>query len=79
MWNPLANAEQLSLNCKLKKVLLDGNFQHESIYQVTTIGNYYFVIKYLEQNEIEIPDEYQWITPYTLAGIMHYGFEIWIE
>ncbi|MFD2033981.1 hypothetical protein ACFSKL_04210 [Belliella marina] len=79
MWQPLQNADQLEIGSRLRQVILDGNFQHESIYHVERTGDYYFLARIVEQDGEELPEERQTVAPYRTAGIIHYGFEIWTD
>jgi hypothetical protein len=58
---------------------LDGDFQHESFYSISNIGNFYFLAHYIEQNGRPIPTELQIVTPYRTNGIPYSGFEIWVD
>jgi hypothetical protein len=79
MWQPLLNSNQLNEGSRLRQTLHDGDFQHESIYVVKTVKNFYFMVQYIEQDRVEIQNESQFITPYRVLGIPYYGFEIWTE
>jgi hypothetical protein len=76
MWQPLQNADQLEIRSRLRQVILDGNFQNESIYHVEQTGDYYFITRIVEHDGIKLPEERQTVEPYRTAGIIHYGFEI---
>ncbi|MFB6307606.1 MAG: hypothetical protein ABEH43_11600 [Flavobacteriales bacterium] len=75
----MQNTDQLEIGSRLRQVIHDGNFQHESIYHVERIGGYYFMARIVEQDREELPEERQTVAPYRTAGIIHYGFEIWID
>ena len=79
MWQPLIQLNQLSQGSRLRQTLLDGDFQHESIYSVLKIGGFYFLTQYIEQNGRQISNDSQVITPYRTNGIPYYGFEIWVD
>jgi hypothetical protein len=79
MWQPLIQVNQLSQGSRIRQTLLDGDFQHESIYSISTIGNFYFLAQYIEQNDRPIPTDLQIVTPYRTSGIPYYGFEIWVD
>jgi hypothetical protein len=79
MWQPLLTAEQLITNCRIRQTLIEGDFQNETVYQVTRIGYFYFIAQVIEQNSIQIPQNQQLIIPYRIQGIAYYGFEIRVE
>ncbi len=79
MWQPLINANQLNHGSRLRKVIHDGDFVHESTYEVSRIGNFYFMATQITQNGQAIDFEMQPVTPYNIDGISHYLFEIWSE
>lgn len=79
MWNPLLNADQLSKGSRLRLTILEGSFQHESIYKVTIVGQNYFMVQLIEQNGIQLPEDQQSVTPYKTQSIIYYGFEIWTD
>lgn len=77
MWQPLQNANQLEENSRIRQVIHDGDFQHESVHLVERIGDFWFTVRYMEQNGQELLEDNRTVTPYRTQGIMHYGFEIW--
>jgi hypothetical protein len=77
MWQPLSTSEQLFELSRLRQTLLDGDFRHETIFQVTRVGQFYFMAQAIEQNGIQILVDRQIITPYRINGLIYYGFEIW--
>jgi hypothetical protein len=79
MWQPLIQVNQLRQGSRVRQTLSDGNFQHESIYSISNIGNFYFLAQYIEQNGTAISSELQIVTPYRTNGIPYYGFEIWVD
>jgi hypothetical protein len=79
MWQPLQSVNQLAEGSRIRQVILDGNFQHESIHLVERIGEFYFTARYNEQNGQELPEDKRTVTPYRTQGLMHYGFEIWTD
>lgn len=79
MWQPLTNANQLNEDSRLRQTLLDGNFQHETIYTVTRVGNFYFMAETVEHNGNQIPNQHRIATPYRINGVPDYGFEIWVD
>jgi len=79
MWQPLSTSEQLLESGRLRQTLLDGDFQHETIFQVTRVGQFYFMAQVIEQNGVQITLDRQIVTPYKISGLIYYGFEIWEE
>ena len=79
MWQPLSTSEQLLESGKLRQTLLDRDFQHETIFQVTRVGQFYFMAQMIEQNGVQITLDRQIVTPYKISGLIYYGFEIWEE
>lgn len=79
MWTPLTNANQFQKNARLKKTILEGDFQHESIYVITQLIKLVVTIVHIEQNGRQIQSNKQSPTQRYIDGLINDGFKIWIE
>lgn len=79
MWQPLLNVNQLNQGSRLRQVVHEGNFQNETIYIVTMVGQLFFMVQVIEQNHNQLPEDQQIVLPLRTQGIPYYGYEIWTE
>lgn len=79
MWRDLIDVNQVVVGKRIRKVILEGEHQHETIYNVSKLGEFYFFAQMIEHNGIILRDDQQIILPYKLANILYHGFEIWEE
>jgi len=76
MWKPLISKDQLKEGLRIRQIVHDGDYQHEAIYKITFIGNYYFRIIEKEKNKVEIEIDKQSVFHFRIDNVEYYVFEI---
>ena len=79
MWQPLISPTQLHEGARIRQIVHEGNFQHEAVYKVSSIGDHFFATEMIERNGIIIPFENQYVTPCAIISVPYLGYEIWVD
>ena len=76
MWVALTRREQIQTGKKIRKIVLEGDIVHETVYEILRFGNHYFFIQLISQNGREFLEEQKLVTPYSIQNLLYHGFEI---
>lgn len=79
MWQPLTTKEELQQGTRLRKIVHEGDFTHESIFVVSEVKNLIFSVTIKEQNKEELPEVQQLVFYYTFNNLQYQGFQYWDE
>lgn len=62
---------------RLRKLVHDGDFKNETIFEVPQKRNLMFALIVKEQNNESLPEEKQLLLYYNFENLQYYGFKVW--
>lgn len=70
---------QIKVGNRLRSIIHEGDFQHETIYVVNRLLEIYLMVQIVEQNGHSLAQEQQLVIPIRFADLVNYGVEFWID